>query len=470
MEENRRKKNGPLSLLCAVTAVVLTISIVLVAALKVIPEGYLELDISKNSLYNVTAPTEKLLSGLQYDVKIAVISQKDTLDRSFLKFMDRYSRLSDKVEIIYEDPIKTPSVLETYGTETDTMVISCEATGRSTSLNIFGFQGYSEGTILYDYMTYMMSGALNMVSFDVEGQLASAINYVTGSEGKTVYYLSGHGELQMSQAVGELMEKANYETKYLDLLLNGSVPEDCDLLICYCPEKDISSDELDILARWLRDGGKMTLVLDAPELQNFASLLKTYGIQMEEGMLADVSNYYPNYFNSYGYYCIAPVMNTNSDVIHDISSNAMVLYARPMTLTEPERSNVTVVPFLASSQNGVNYIGENNHDQGQYYIGIAATEDISEEKETRLTVLSSQYFVADQIVSSYSSLSNTDIFMNAVNANFGDIETFAIPARNTAVQYNAFENTAVWSVFFVGIIPAVFIVTGLVVWTRRRKS
>ena len=148
----------------------------------------------------------------------------------------------------------------------------------------------------------------------------------------------------------------------------------------------------------------------------------------------------------------------------------MVLYARPMTLTDPERSNVTVVPFLASSQNGVNYIGENNHDQGQYYIGIAATEDISEEKETRLTVLSSQYFVADQIVSSYSSLSNTDIFMNAVNANFGDIETFAIPARNTAVQYNAFENTAVWSVFFVGIIPAAFIVTGLVVWTRRRKS
>ena len=78
--------------------------------------------------------------------------------------------------------------------------------------------------------------------------------------------------------------------------------------------------------------------------------------------------------------------------------------------------------------------------------------------------------MADQIVSSYSSLSNTDIFMNAVNANFGDIETFAIPARNTAVQYNAFENTAVWSVFFVGIIPAAFIVTGFVVWTRRRKS
>ncbi len=468
--ENNAHKNRQLSLLCSVTALVLAIAIVITAALKLVPKGYLEFDISSNNLYDITSATESLLDGLQYDVKIAVISQKDTLDRSFLKFMDRYSRLSDKVEIIYEDPVKTPSVLETYNTEADTMVISCEETGRSVTLNIFGFQGYSEGTILYDYMTYMMSGTLSMVSFDVEGQLASAINYVTGTEVKNVYCLSGHGELQMSQTIGELMEKSNYDVKYLDLLLNGSVPEDCDLLICYCPENDMSADEYDTLSRWLSDGGKMMLVLDVPELSNFSSLLQTYGIQMESGMLADLSNYYSNYFNSYGYYCIAPVMNTDSDVIYDISSNAMVLYARPMTLTSPDRANSIATPFLATSQSGVNYIDENNREQGQYYVGITATEELDEEKETRLTVFSSQYFVADQVLSTYSGISNAGIFMNAVNANFSDMDAFAIPAKNTVIQYNAFTDTTLWSVFFVGIVPAAFLIGGLVIWNRRRKS
>ena len=82
--ENNAHKNRQLSLLCSVTALVLAIAIVITAALKLVPKGYLEFDISSNNLYDITSATESLLDGLQYDVKISVISQKDTLDRSFL--------------------------------------------------------------------------------------------------------------------------------------------------------------------------------------------------------------------------------------------------------------------------------------------------------------------------------------------------------------------------------------------------
>jgi ABC-2 type transport system permease protein len=148
----------------------------------------------------------------------------------------------------------------------------------------------------------------------------------------------------------------------------------------------------------------------------------------------------------------------------------MAISARPMTLVTPKRSGSGAEYFMSSSSHGVKYVDEDNMEEGTFYIGIVATEGFEEGPSSRFTVISCPYFIDDSLLSSFSSISNSTVFMNAINANFDDVTVFSIPTRSLTPQYNTFTNTAMWSIFFIGIVPVVFIAGGLVFWSKRRKQ
>ncbi|MBQ4040431.1 MAG: Gldg family protein, partial [Oscillospiraceae bacterium] len=286
------KASKQVRLFTAITAIVVVIAIVLSLLLSAAPSSFMEFDLTANDLYGITYQTEELLKDLEYTIDITVISDTASLDERFVKFMEKYDALSDKVTVAYKDPVLQPSVTEEYGTDGNAIIVSCQETGRTTSFNLMGFAGYESAALLYDYNYYYTYGNLNLTSFDAEGQLAAAITNVISESTEKIYYMAGHGESSMATAVSELITKANYDIGYLDLFTSGKVPEDCRLIICNAPTTDMSDDELAILKRWLSDGGDMILICDLPELTNFNALMLTYGIQMEQGYLADMANYY----------------------------------------------------------------------------------------------------------------------------------------------------------------------------------
>ena len=55
-----------------------------------------------------------------------------------------------------------------------------------------------------------------------------------------MYTLEGHGEQDLDSTVKEDIEKANMEIKSLNLLTEGSVPEDASCLLIDAPTTDIS--------------------------------------------------------------------------------------------------------------------------------------------------------------------------------------------------------------------------------------
>ena len=46
-------------------------------------------------------------------------------------------------------------------------------------------------------------------AFDAEGQLTSAVNYVTSDADRTVYTVTGHGEEDLSSVITDAIDKAN---------------------------------------------------------------------------------------------------------------------------------------------------------------------------------------------------------------------------------------------------------------------
>ena len=471
MEEKTMKVSKQAKRIAVISAIVIAVAIILAVLIHLIPESAMEFDLTSNSVYGVTPVTKELIAGLQDDIEIKVVAGEGSFDERLEKFLGKYAALSDRITLVYADPAKNPAVLDEDDTEANKIIVTNKTTGKNTSVAISGFSGYDNAALLYDQSMYYLYGQMNLVSFDAEGQLDSAINTVTGTATHKIYYMAGHGEVVMATKVTELLDKANYTSEALDLITAGAVPNDCELLICNNPTTDMSDTELSVLRRWLADGGKMILVFDEPDLENFCELLTTYGMQMEKGHLADPENVYENYMSSFGYYCFWPVVNTESDVAQDITSSAMIIGARPMTFVTPTKRGSEVEYFMASSQSGVNYIeGEEELMQGSFIVGAVAKERIDDEKLTRFTVVSCKNFVDDSLLNNFGSISNLKLFMNAINANFDDIQTVSVPAKNVGIQQNLFVSTTMWSVFFIAIVPLAFIICGFVFWSKRRKK
>lgn len=73
-----------------------------------------------------------------------------------------------------------------------------------------------------DYTTYQT----NTTGFDGEGQIDSAISYVTSENLPVIYTLEGHEELELNSSLTDSLQKANYDVQSLNLLTQDAVPED----------------------------------------------------------------------------------------------------------------------------------------------------------------------------------------------------------------------------------------------------
>ena len=453
-------KHGSYSV--GLTVLVIAIVIVFNLVIGQIPEAYRNLDMSSTKIYEISDTTKDLLSGLNDKVDMKVLAVKKDTDDRIKTFISKYAALSDKINVEWIDPVLHPSALTEYNASENTIVVSCEATGKTTTISF-------------------------------------AVNYVTSDVQKTIYKVSGHGEAELSSTVTDLMSKNNYTLTELNLLMADSIPDDCDLLLMNAPTNDLSENEVTLLTNYLAAGGKVMCLLGDTSLTDFpnlASVLKVYGIEGVDGYIADPTRCYQNQP-----YYIFPQLNVSGDLANGISSQMVLLTnAHGMTLTDPTRDTITTSAFMETSENGY-AVTESEQKQGTYELGVVATETISsgddsssdssdaeatdtttddsestedsEESSTteaRLTVISAGSLIDQNITDAFSQLENAQIFMNAVSANFDGVQNLSIEAKSLGTEYNTIQHAGLFSLLVIFGIPAVILIAGFSVWFRRRKA
>jgi ABC-2 type transport system permease protein len=315
-------KHGSYSV--GLTVLVIAIVIVFNLVIGQIPEAYRNLDMSSTKIYEISDTTKDLLGGLNDKVDMKVLAVKKDTDDRIKTFISKYAALSDKINVEWIDPVLHPSALTEYNTSENTIVVSCEATGKTTTISF-------DKILVMDMSSYY-SGNASYSEFDGDGQLTSAVNYVTSNVQKTIYKVSGHGEAELSSTVTDLMSKNNYTLTELNLLMADSIPDDCDLLLMNAPTNDLSENEVTLLTNYLAAGGKVMCLLGDTSLTDFpnlASVLKVYGIEGVDGYIADPTRCYQNQP-----YYIFPQLNVSGDLANGISSQMVLLTnAHGMTLT-----------------------------------------------------------------------------------------------------------------------------------------
>lgn len=462
--------------------IVIAIAVVVNLVAGQLPEGVKNIDISDNRLYEISDVSKDMLKGLDKKVKLTVIAELDSVDTRIETFVKKYAALSKKVEVEWVDSVLHPSVLQEYETEGNVIVVSCDDTDKTMNVNF-------SDIIQYDQYSYYTTGQMSETAFDGEGQLTSAINYVTSDVTKKVYRTSGHGEDSFSTSVSELFTKNNIETSEINLSMTPEIPDDCNLLFLYGPTSDLTDAEKEIVSSYLKNGGKVYLILGDTQADtpNIDTLMADYGLKKVDGYIADTQRCYQG-----NYYAIFPQLSLSGG-LGDGISNEMVLLLNSLGMeqTELESDTIVTTPFMKTSSDGY-AVTEDGQTQGEYVLGAVATETINtdseedtkntdseetdksedntEAVEARLTVLASGTIIDPNITDQLTTLDNLTLFVNSVTENFDDVDNVAIQAKSLSAEQNTPLHAGAFSILVIFVIPAIIILAGFVVWFRRRKA
>lgn len=437
-----------------VLAVVLVVAVNLL--LGQLPASARQVDLTSAQLYAISDTSKDFLAGLDKDVEIVVLAQEGTMDQRITNFLERYQALSDHITVTEVDPVANPAQASQYEAEAGSLIVSCADTGRSRTLA-------SSDLIVYNFdYTYFYSYES---AFDAEGQLTSAVNYVTSETTQAVYTLTGHGEESLPSRLSEDLVKANLTVTDLNLLMEGSVPEDATLVLLNAPTADLTQEEAELLQTYLEEGGHvLALVGDSLDaMPNLESLLARAGLELAPGYIADPERSYQNFQS---YYYIAPQLNTSSSLAGELTDRDqfLIINARGFHQLDTLPDDVTVEEVLTTSE-GAYAVSETEQVQGQYLLGAVSTLG---ENDGTLTVFTAS-LINEAVLVYYGNMGNETLFNNAVTAYMDQSSTFSIPSKSLEITYNTISAAAPLSLLFVIVLPLGVLIYGLTVWMGRRR-
>ena len=456
-------KGGSYSL--AVTAVVLAIIIAVNIFVSTLPTTLTKYDISSSKLYSITSNTKVVVNSLEQDVTIYWVVQADQEDDVIENLLGKYESLSDHIEVVKKNPDVFPTFTEQYTSEdvpNNSLIV--ESGERSRYISYDDIYLAESDMYSYSYTT----------SFDGEGAITSAIDYVVTEELPQVYVLEGHGETELPSTFADSIEKENMEVNSLSLLTTKEVPEEADAVLIYNPQSDISEEEADILGEYAKNGGKL-LVMSGPveggELPNLNSILDDYNISVTEGIVVEGnSNYY-----AFGYpYVLMPEMASSEITDTLINENYYAIMPLSQGLQVGMNSTGTVTELLTTSYDAFSkvagfeldtYEKEDGDIDGPFTLGVS----IETSGAGQIIWYSASDFLND-MYNAYSSGANVDLAMNSLSSLVGEREAIAI--RSKSLNYNYLTITdstsSTLKTLMIGVFPLTYLGIGIFIIMRKR--
>ena len=454
-----------------------------------LPSRYTVFDLTANKLYSLTDDTKELVGSIGEDVTIYVLANEKQADSMLANTLDSYEGLSSHIKVTYVDPAVNPKFYTKYtdGSISSNSVI-VESSKRSRVVD-YNDLYVSE----FDYSTYSQ----NVTGYDAEGQITSAISYVLSEDMPKIYMVTGHGELELDSTFTDIIQKANIDTETINLMDYDAVPEDAAAVFVNAPTEDLSSDDAEKILTYLNNGGDIFVntTYTGKDMPNFEKLLDFYGVQVSKGLIIETAqnSYYQDPFY------LLPTIEYDSITSDIYSGNSYIFAPYCQGLTYTDKEDVEVTPLLASSENSyvrddiensTSYDKQDGDVDGPFYIGLSCTAQVSgsdsEETEdesvddtqksgdnsTGIIFSSENLFTqeADVMVAG----TNQKLFsgvLQAFETEDGESSSAVIPVKNYEVEYLTVSQSwiSVLALITVIVIPFGFLITGFVIWFRRRK-
>lgn len=462
----KKIKSGVYSSSLIILGIAIVIAVNLISSRM--PSSVMSRDFTYNNVYSLTDETKDYLKNLDSDVTIYVLSTKSECDQTLKTTLDMYEDSSSKVKVEYVDPVVSPQFYSQY-TDTqptqNSMIVVC-----SDRSKVVDFSNIYESSLNSESYSYETTG------YDGEGQLTSAIQYVTSEELPEVYMITGHGEGSLDSSFQDALEKQNVTLKDVNLLEVDSISSDVSGIIINAPSSDFSSDDAKKVIDYLNGGGKALIITNyaaESDMSNFDSILASYDMRAEKGVVMESSR--QNYYQ-YPFYLLPQIQS--ADETDSIDGYVFVPDAQAISdLNTDEDNKLEWTALLKTSDNAYikedvqkmqSFEKESGDEEGSFTLAANVTDS---ETGAEVTVVGSPFIFTNDMDSMVSG-NNLQLFTNITKIFNSDQEdSVSIPVKSYTVSNLTIPSSisVVCSVLLVIVLPALLIATGVIIWIRRRR-
>ena len=427
-------------------------------------------DVSSEKLYSITQDTIDFIKGIDNKLTLYYVCQDGLEDPTVEKIINKYEKINKKVKVEKKDPVLYPNFTKKY---TNDKVIDNSVIVVNEDNEKFKVVNYAE---MYEFD----ASSQGISAVDVEGQITAGVDFVTNKDLPILYYTTGHGEIELGTTLHTIMKKKNIAFNELATLTVDEIPEDCDILVINGPTADFTDNELKMIRVYLANGGDAIITLQQSnnEMPNFKQLLEYYGIYQKEGIVLEQ---YGNYMSGYPTNII-PTLGTHEIVSTVSASGQYVLMPNCIGLSESDtvRDSVTLTELIRTTEGAYSKANvdsktaefEEGDIPGPFGLGVLAEEKSEATGETmKLVVFSSVYLLNEEIIST-GQFANANIFRDTLSYLAPVGKNISISSISLTTEYLTIPETTqvILGIVFVIILPLAILVTGLVIWLRRRKA
>ena len=483
--KDRRFKHGTLATVMSVglVAVVVLVNVIFSMLADRFP---MDVDLTSDSIFEVTDETIDYLKNLDQKVTVTVLAKEEEFagNNDYYtqanEVIQKYAKYSSNVTITYMDLYSNPDFVNKYPKESlYTGYIIVECGDRYQVLTAYD---------LFNTQTDSTYGSTYITSSRAEEAMTSAIMNVTNADPPTVAVLTGNGVTDVS-AYTDILETNGYVVTEVDML-TGEIDQETDMVILAAPLTDLSEDVLTKLDTFLDNDGRFGKNLmyfasaSQPELPNLEEFLEEWGIVVGDGYLVET--------DSSRTYAMGPIYTVQeygdedfTDTLSSTDYPVLMFASRPLSSAfgESGTSSNRSTSVLLSTYDSAAVVPSDLTEDSDWSLDTAETDsyatimvgqrlkyDGTTPLISRVIAFGSVECVDDSFLS-YTAINNGDYTLNVANVVCDKDDGISIvPKTVGAKNLGITEQEAnVIGSFFEFVIPVLVLIAGSVIWLRRRN-
>ena len=337
-------------------------------------------------------------------------------------------------------------------------------------------------------------GGKLLINYPTEERAINAVIRLTSGKKNVAYLTMGHGENNIEQRYSELgrsLKAEAWETQGLWLMKEKTIPEDAGVIIIGGPAKDFLEGELQILSHYLREGGRVILLLEPfNDLPRLFAFLKKYGLDFHDDVVVDKVN------KLSGGEALTPLISLylRHPITQSLRSAAVFSSARSIEIGKEASAGIVAQPLaMSSAESWTKSAGDIREGETGFRDGadkkgpipvavlveITAKEDkagedikaVGEKKKNKKGIIvcfGDADFISNKF---FDVLGNKDLFLNTLDWAVSEEDMISIRSRKFEYPYHFMsEDQGRWALILpVFVLPAIFLAMGAAVFIYRRR-
>lgn len=507
----KKFKHGAMATALTVVFFVLLVLINIVAT-KLFERYPITIDLTKEKIYSISDESADYIKSIDMDVLITVCADEQafaglsTYTQQANEVMKTYSKYNDRIKYQYMDINANPDFYKDYTDEVAQYDIIVETNPKGDDgkpikrtrviglIDLVEFNDeltemFSQYGVSVEEYAKQVGNDLTFISYygnyiessSAEQAFTSAIMAVTDPSPVTVTFLEGRNELSEFSYFRTLLNANGYTVKTANITTDD-IPEDTNVLVIGAPKVDYLPEELDKVDKFLFNDGKLGRQLiyvadygqsDTPNIDEF---LKEYGLEIGKGVVCET--YQSNYYQQ-NYYTIATEISDDfRQDMTNASPELLVLSSRPVNPLYEEDGMIKTFKYVSSSKDAytMDTLSQETLTKGQQnYVVLASKASFGVDNDdtyySNILAIGGSSIIADQVLA-YNQYQNREYILSVINGLTGKTKGITITPKvisGNIFDINEGQKTKLkWT--FIAIIPMIVLVTGLVIWIRRKNK